>query len=128
MSDLAGFLTARLDEDEAAAKAAFGPGIALNWPALPAAVDVFVDRYGPLRAVREVEAKRKIVAEYVAAQAWSYPPGDGDEAVQEALNSVVRHLAAVWSDHPDYDPAWNDGINQTSAQIVSAGREGAGGG
>src|SRR5258706_15207745 len=71
--DLAKFLTARIGDDEAAARAAFGPGIALNWPALPAAVDVFIDRYGPLRAVREAGAKRKILAEH-AMEPGMFPP------------------------------------------------------
>ncbi len=103
--DLAKFLAARLDDDEAAAKAAFGPGIALNWPALPAAVDVFIDRYGPLRAVREVEAKRKIVAEAQAVRKLLDLTGGEQDRYRDW---VLRQMAAVWSDHPDFDPAWKE--------------------
>src|SRR5258705_2436650 len=100
--DLAKFLTARIGDDEAAAKAAFGPGVALNWPALPAAVDVFIDRYGPLRAVREADAKRKIL--HLAYEATGldlqvdeefrgYPPRD-EEAEQLIGDLIKRALAA----------------------------------
>src|SRR5258706_496068 len=118
--DLAKFLAARLDDDEAAAKAAFGPGIALNWPALPAAVDVFIDRYGPLRAVREVDAKRKIVAVPAPGYPNNYPQrarqpacgichsGGWDWDPEQWPCATVRALAAVWSDHPGYDPAWKE--------------------
>src|SRR5258706_16287437 len=113
--DLAKFLNDRLDEDQAAAKAAFGPGIALNWPALPAAVDVFIDRYGPLRAVREVEAKRKIL--HLAYEATGldlqvdqeFRVGMRDEEAEPLIGDLIkRALAAVWSDHPDFDPAWKE--------------------
>src|SRR5258706_13008192 len=103
--DLAKFLAARLDEDEAAAKAAFGPGIALNWPDLPAAVDVFIDRYGPLRAVREIKAKRKILAAYTTTYR-SEPYGlPTNNAALAALLDALKALAAIYSDHPDFDPA-----------------------
>lgn len=59
----------------------------------------------PARVLREVGAMRKILAMHTEAQGWSYPPGDGDEAVQEALTNVARALAAIWSDHPDYAEA-----------------------
>ena len=137
--DLAKFLEARIAEDEAVAKAAFGPGIALNWPALPAAVDVFVDRYGPLRAVREAGAKRKIVAEHVIdsepeiittvvdlglgyGRPESTPTGrttywcsacDHDRDYGHIGGPdegclTLRALAAIYADHPDFDPAWKE--------------------
>ncbi len=107
--DLAKFLEARIADDEAAAKAAFGPGIALNWPALPAAVDVFVDRYGPLRAVREADAKRKILAAYVELDGdVELQLGDNpvDHGVWAGLRTACRLSAGVYSDHPDYDEGW----------------------
>jgi hypothetical protein len=51
---------------------------------------------------RDVAAKRAILAYHAEVQSWSYPPGDGDEAVQDALGVVVRDLAAAWSGHADY--------------------------
>ena len=50
---------------------------------------------------RDIEAKRKILAHYAEAQSW-WPPGDGDEAVRDALGAAVEDLAAAWSDHADY--------------------------
>ena len=29
-----------------------------------------------------------------------------DELNYSDLGSTLRALAAIWSDHPDYDPAW----------------------
>lgn len=124
MTDLwAAFLAARLDEDEAVAKAAADGG---GWSARgpydgdPGACFVVredghdvaawitsedaahIARYDPARALGEVAAKRAILAMHTEAQAWSYPPGDGDEAVQDALETVIRHLAGDWPGHPDY--------------------------
>lgn len=101
--DLAEFLAARLGEDEAAAndeRIWFGP--------FPEAIK---ESEGELiiqkeRVLAEVAAKRAILARHAEAQGWSYPPGDGDEAVQDELVTVVRHLAAVYSDHPDYRQEW----------------------
>jgi hypothetical protein len=98
---LAEFLTARIADDHAMAKAAFGPGMALNWPELPPAVDVFVDQYGPIRVLREVEAKRAILARHddqgFACCTWCH---------EDSPCPDLRDLAAIYGDHPDYDPAW----------------------
>lgn len=77
---LVAFLGARLDEDEAAAKAA-----------------------GPARALREVEAKRAI-AEIHGADS---DPCDAHDAWMRSIScDTLRYLVAVWSDHPDYRPEW----------------------
>lgn len=47
----------------------------------------------PEFALRELAAMRAIVAAFRHAPDWT---GGQD----------VRHLAAIWSDHPAYDPAW----------------------
>ena len=119
---LVAFWTARLDENEATAKRAaacalvqrdgYEPG---DWrwlrsygqpqPEQIALID-HQSQFDPARVLREVEAKRAILARYVAVQAWSYPPGDGDEAVQDELGEIIRRLVAVESDHPDYRPEW----------------------
>lgn len=134
---LLAFWAARLDEREAAAKAAAEasaagwraePNMGEDWWAVmytgPSTIrpyDEFdypvaervdradaahIARHDPARVLREVEAGRAILARHVAVQAWSYPPGDGDEAVQGELDTVIRHLIAAWSDHPDYRQEW----------------------
>ncbi len=118
--DLTGFLTARLDEDEADARE--------------------VDAFGgvPARVLREVDAKRKILAEHKISsepetvhilhhdkksntgweetketgrltywcQACDHDRDYGHIGGPEEGCLTLRLLAAVWSDHPDYDPAW----------------------
>ena len=85
------FLMARLYEDEAEALEA-------NWKfglvSAPKEVAPHIARHDPARVLREVEAKRKIVRDV----ACGFYDSDYDEAVE--------HLAAVYSDHPDYDPDW----------------------
>src|SRR5258708_4373565 len=129
MSDLAAFLTARLDEDEVAAKAATNV-YGADWNAqtgseyLPARVygkggrgrpvadpsraypAGHIARHDPARGLREVKAKRAILkaGEGGGAMDFAEPP-----QFWAALDIAVRALAAVYSDHPDYDQAWNAG-------------------
>ncbi len=126
--DLAKFLNARLDDDQWVAEGAartddrrqgawypamFGPG------GFDARVDDHLARHDPGRVLREVDAKRKIVAEH-AMEPGMFPPScvrccDTNTAQYpqrwDALMwpcPTVRALAAVWSDHEDYDPAWKE--------------------
>ncbi len=140
------FLTARLDEDEALARAmttAVWPEqvrvaprldtgdapegqVAMNdptygkawtmiwssgvhedkWHPHPKSVEV----YGPdvaARVLREVEAKRAIVASHQ----WYVDTADRDFAYTRAgeadlAERHVKDLAAVYSDHPDYREEW----------------------
>ena len=56
--------------------------------------------WNPARVIREVEAKRAILAAY-------QPSGKGVAYTLEAgLEFAVRALAAAWSDHPDYRAEW----------------------
>lgn len=110
--DLVAFLRARLDEDEAAAKLAAREGG--TWTQddpqrYPGSISSLggqvvyaegapdenqaphIARHDPARVLREVEAKRAILDEYLAAPGW---PQD------------VVLLAAVYSDHPDYRDEW----------------------
>jgi hypothetical protein len=62
------------------------------------------------RVLREVDVKRKILADIVPElERWaafvdgeynSYPDYDGD--------ALLKMLAAVYQDHPDYDRAWKE--------------------
>jgi Family of unknown function (DUF6221) len=140
---LAGFLAARLDEDEGAARSA-GAGTwsaaggdlydgtdphtrnAIGetwewerdygeWPAAAA----HIARHDPARVLREIEAKRAILAAYVAAKAaapsadhrkpmsYWYELEEGIKVgIADGLEIAVKHDAAVWSDHPDYRAEW----------------------
>ena len=92
------FLKARLDEDERASKA------------------VPVGSRGRERALAEVAAKRKIVHGYTEAHTASMRIIDESEAVVKANGDpwsellawrlAVKHLAAVYRGHPQYDPSW----------------------
>jgi hypothetical protein len=140
--DLVAFLKARLDEDEAAANAlATGGNPAIGkagqWNAYIEGGDdgwafeddaangvgaivgshelaAHIARYDPARAVREVTAKRAIVARHKT----DIDPADalyGNSARCEECGTYVvlmgpcptlRILAAVWSDHRDYHDEW----------------------
>ena len=84
--DVVAFLKARLDEAEQAAK--HGPFL------VPGPDAVFTRE----RLLRDVEAKRDIVAQYTDA-------AGADTATRRALLAVLDTLAEVWSDHPDYEKA-----------------------
>ena len=166
VSDLAGFVAARLDEDVAEAKLAAREGG--TWTQVdpvrePGRIESLGDvvvydeslgdvvvydegspdeyqaahiaRHDPARVLREVDAKRKILAEHpVDADllAWSLgaaevvagrasplsrcmrctvplPDACEDEDQYERVEwpcPTVRALAAVYSDHPDYRQEW----------------------
>jgi len=128
MDDLAAFLAARLDEEEANAHAA----LAL-WPSTHFTIDPgslvlveFHGRHDPARALREVAAKRAILELHaISVQKISQVPFDPytGERVPDAYDvecnvcgwaaddpmsacPTLRHLAAVYCDHPDYRPEW----------------------
>jgi hypothetical protein len=93
--DLAKFLAERLDEDEAAATDFHDGrrcGCLGTWDREFELM--YCDCGYPGRVLREVEAKRKILTDLDL----SYP----DE------EHLLRLLAAIYEDHPDYDPAWKD--------------------
>ena len=121
MSDLVAFFSARLDEDEAAAKAADGPpGSAEQLTVLVGSPDdvwakvanEHIRLHDPKRALREVDAKRKILALHGASigGTWCVTCDPGSEVSGDAGAwypcLTLRTLAAVWSGHPDYDPDW----------------------
>lgn len=129
------FLRARLDEDKAAAEAATGGEWGAIDHTRPFAIfDVatyqkndsrgltgryavgaiersedraHIARHDPARVLREVEAKRRILAEYAEVA-----DNDIDEPHEYAygwangLGVAVRLLAAVYDDHPEYRQEW----------------------
>jgi len=58
--------------------------------------------WDPARLLREVEAKRRII---IHAQGAEQDVPD-IYAYDLAADYVLRALAAVYSDHPEYDPEW----------------------
>lgn len=132
MDDLIAFLRARLDEDADLTLAASpGPwhpdeehdevhavddivvaeGFALSGRQLRATVD-HIARHDPARVLAEVEAKRRVIAQWedVRAQARNQVSVDNFQAArieQGALSDVLRLLGACYADrHPDYKPEW----------------------
>lgn len=60
-------------------------------------------RHDPDRVLREVAAKRAILARYEATQ----PPGYAEQEAQGwLLLDVIRDLAGIYSDHRDYRQEW----------------------
>lgn len=108
MASVAQFLTARLNEDEAALRVeqievppSRNPDG--SWMTVPGQW-----KPGDARALAEVAAKRRIIDDYMQSHAnqWSHP---GDLATKGALLAhfaAVIHLASVYSDHPDYQQEW----------------------
>jgi len=131
---LVAFLRARLDEDEAAARANTGDsGLGDTEDGFPSWPDYqtydegieeaseFIDRFRPLRQLREVEAGRRLIAGHMGASeahraavaVYEAKPNPETKAVLDvasayldAWTGATEAKAAVYSDHPDYDPAW----------------------
>jgi hypothetical protein len=126
--DLTGFLTARLADDEAAAKASYHddqrwitgeegaclyPGEEVRANADRAADARHIARHDPGRVLREVAAKRAILDLADKATGLDeqvdqeFGVGLRDEVAEPMIGDLIlRALAAVYADHPDYDPAW----------------------
>ena len=60
-----------------------------------------IARHDPARVLAECEAKRRIVADYAHL---TTVPGHG--AMASHSGWILRQLAAVYCDHPDYLPEW----------------------
>ena len=120
--DIVAFLSARLDEDEAAAKA----WLPLGNP--DAAARPHIARQDPGRVLREVEAGRRLLMAYGDALGWldDYESEECDWDISperqrdwaqwyrgavEGLRAAVSLRAATWSGHPDYDATWSPDFN-----------------
>ena len=137
-NDLVAFVRARRDEDEAAARQAASEspwrvsdthddGTRSVKPAdAPDGLwhgDVAVHiagsdarhiaRHDPARVLREVEAKRRLIDDYLDL-VKSRPPDryapagepDATWAMAECIFRVLCRDAAIWRDHPDYRQEW----------------------
>lgn len=115
---LADFLSARLDEDERLARQALeetGTERETRYPYPDRLATCMHDaRHSPARVLREVAAKRAILAEHridpellpgVCYRCRYGVPAHWEPAAWPC--PTLRALAAVWRDHPDYDPSWS---------------------
>lgn len=84
MSDLVAFIRARVDEDET--RWTGGERGGTHWPWLEQ------------RMLREVEAKRRILNAYATLP-----------VSQASAPVALLALAAVYSDHPEFESAWSAG-------------------
>lgn len=108
---------------------AMGAGGFTSRGALPTVMADHITRHDPARVLREVEAKRVILAAhkpYVSSPDPEDPEDDAGLLVYDLCAVCVtdkdgyaenwpmdpwpclplRAIAAVWSDHPDYRPEW----------------------
>lgn len=124
------FFAARLDEEEAAARHYLTRYVDGEWARV--VCDPIIGAFGgqtanrdiatgmyvaamsdPARVLREVHAKRAILTAYEDAlgtsELFKRELGTGTHMVvaAESYLYVIRALSAVYSDHPDYDPAWS---------------------
>ena len=133
MDAVIAFVSARLDEDEAVARAV--QDSSEPWPGQWEAADenyalrthngwvlatagtpggefrpgvlAHLARHDPASALRDTAAKRKIVRRCAARmnEMDRYPNGLVSPRALLA-RQVLTDLAAAWDDHPDYDPGW----------------------
>ena len=114
------FLEARLTEDELTAHAAIegsadwrahydyrdvkdadGHFVVLADSRYPTAEQAaHIARHSPGRVLRECEAIRSLIAEYLRRDALGDLPG------RAVLEDALRVLGSAYSSHPDHDPAW----------------------
>lgn len=126
MNDLVEFLRARLDEDEQVARRAgetFGQigetGVIVategdraeecasaNW----AGIAEHIVRHDPARVLREVTAKRELLAYCERAMAHE-DPLTRDRAGEVAMAAItVTYLASAYGDHSDYREEWRHAL------------------
>lgn len=89
------FLEARIAEDERAARDWERDGVALEAFLADGMVDVY-DGEPWRRVLAECQAKRAIIARV----------SDVEWAGYAVRDFILEQLAAVYADHPDYQPEW----------------------
>ena len=100
---LIAFLRARLDEDEQLAGGVLEGNAASRSGGLVSTLWDEEDARAR-RDLREVEAGRAILDAYTRTDGDS--PRDRDRGRWDGLHAAVRHVAAVYGDHPGYRPEW----------------------
>jgi len=106
------FLTERIGEDEAIARALADSTWQDGWDGLTPESWAHFQRFDPARVLAECEAKRRIL-QRCADSLERYQDGDDDEAfsaylkgLAAAARSALWDLAGVYANHPDYRQAW----------------------
>lgn len=118
-TDILAFLKARLDEDEQTARDAEADLRGATWQSFADAlwkrtdhVDSIcdhVERHDPSRVLREVALKRYLLelhSPYTDGMCSGCTGGPAPFGDVPSPCSHVRAMAAIWSDHPDYNPSW----------------------
>ena len=101
--DLVSFLFDRLDDDEAAARALLTPKAVRQYASIDRQ-SVAATRGGPVRALRELAAKRMMVEMW-----FDGVQADFCKLPVEGLNvadAMIIALVTVYADHPLFDPGW----------------------
>ncbi|MDP9092411.1 MAG: DUF6221 family protein [Actinomycetota bacterium] len=105
MNDLAGFILARVSEDEAVARAVLDSGVHDE----RSAVKEWIAVANPQRMLTWSDARRRIVALHHAAERLLAE----DNRPELCLGCghpepcpTMRLMALVWADHPDYRQSW----------------------
>lgn len=124
MTDLAAFLSARLDEDEAVAlesaqfpsewRAEPGytgqPIMAGNYRVATCALSVMahIARHDPARVLADVAAKRAMLAHLLRCHTTRFPRDQAKTAddFTPLAWDMFRYFAAAYADHPDFDSSW----------------------
>jgi hypothetical protein len=116
---LAEFLAARLTEDEETAKAVLPEDWSdIAWAGVGPSAVAFVTDFDPARVLREVGAKRAVLALH-HMDSDEYTDADGIERAAFICHEcdnfgssdnwpcrTLRQLVSVYSDHPDYQAEW----------------------
>jgi hypothetical protein len=66
-----------------------------------------IERYGPVRALADVEVWRRILLEYRTKGVDAvYAGTERETGFHLALSFALKLKAATWIDHPDYTADW----------------------
>jgi hypothetical protein len=124
------FIRARLAEEEQTAQAAAGAGVEVGvWTLSDATATQVRDGNGnrvgghtwphkgahialhdPARVLREIAARRAVLdmalTEQEAGDRYGAGFNEASEGWHDAQEHVLKQLASVYADHPDYDQEW----------------------
>lgn len=77
-------------------------------PSVDDSVGPHIARHDPARVLREVEAKRRILYTCdTATRMWLHARTEEyADGVADPGDTILRALASVYADHPDFDGSW----------------------